>query len=59
MKKTVETQERLEAAGLDVMDYDSRWGRFRIRLQPGDIEKNKDILAEVIADAYAAASQID
>jgi hypothetical protein len=57
LKNTAETQERLESAGLDVMDYDSRWGRYRIRLQPGDVEKNRQILAAVIAEAYEAAGQ--
>jgi len=37
------------------MDYDSRWGRYRIRLQPGDVDKYKEILTSVIADAYAAS----
>jgi hypothetical protein len=55
LKNSPETQERIEAAGLDVMDYDSRWGRYRIRLQPGEVEQNKQILAEVIAEAYAAS----
>ena len=57
LKNTTETQERLESAGLDVMDYDSRWGRYRIRLQPGDIEKNKQIIADVISEAYGASGQ--
>ncbi len=57
LKNTTETQERLESAGLDVMDYDSRWGRYRIRLQPGDVEKNKAILSEVIAEAYAVSTE--
>ncbi len=53
LKNSPETQERLESAGLDVMDYDSHWRRYRIRLQPGDIEKNRDVLKEVIAEAFA------
>ena len=57
LKNTTETQERLESAGLDVMDYDSRWGRYRIRLQPGEVDKNKQILTEVIAEAYAASGK--
>jgi len=57
LKNTPDTQERLETAGLDVMDYDSRWGRYRIRLQPGDVEKNREILTAVIAEAYVAAGQ--
>lgn len=54
LRNTTETQERLEAAGLDVMDYDSRSGRFRIRLQPGEVDKHREILTEVIAESYAA-----
>jgi hypothetical protein len=27
-----EIQNRLDSSGLDIMDYDSRWGRYRIRL---------------------------
>ena len=56
-KNSPETQEPLESAGLDIMDYDSRWGRYRIRLQPGEVEKNKEIVAEVIAEAYAASGR--
>jgi hypothetical protein len=52
VKNTAELQERLESAGLDVMDYDSRSGRYRIRLQPEDIEKGRQVLAEIITGAY-------
>lgn len=47
-----ETQERIESAGLDVMDYDNRWKRFRIRLKPGDIAKHKTMLSELIREAF-------
>ncbi len=57
IKKNDETQEKLETAGLDVMEYDSRWGRYRIRLQPGDIEKYKDTLEGVVAEAYKTSTQ--
>ena len=56
LKSSPETTERLENAGLDVMDYDARWGRYRIRLKPGEIEKNREILKEVVKEAYEAAS---
>lgn len=52
IKSSTETTERLETAGLDVMDYDSRWGRYRIRLKPGDVEKHKEILSEVVKEAF-------
>jgi hypothetical protein len=57
LKSTVETQEFLASAELNVMDYDSRWGRYRIRLQPGDVEKSKTVLTEVIARAFAESNK--
>jgi len=38
------------------MDYDSRWGRYRIRLQPEDVEKNREVLTAVIKEAYEASN---
>jgi len=57
LKNTPEKQENLEAAGLDVMDYDRRWGRYRIRLKPDELDKHEDILTEVIAEAYEVSNQ--
>ena len=55
LENTTEMHERLEQSGLDVMDYDKRWGRYRIRLQPGDLDKHAKVLEEVVADAYRNA----
>lgn len=55
LKHSEEMSEYLENKGLDVMDYQSRWGRYRIRLKPGDIEKHKEALTQVISDAYKTA----
>lgn len=52
LKNTPEIKALLTAANLDEMDYDSRWGRFRIRLQPEDVEKHQKVLADVINLAY-------
>jgi predicted transport protein len=49
---TVEMNEKLENTGLDVMDYDTRNGEFRIRLKPGEITKNKDILLVIMQEAF-------
>ena len=55
LENTTDMHERLEQSGLDVMDYDKRWGRYRIRLQPGDLDKHAKVLEEVVADAYRNA----
>ncbi len=54
LKRSDETQERLDSAGLDVMDYDERWGRYRIRLVPGDLAKHGELLSSLIKEAYHA-----
>jgi len=56
LKSTSETTERMENAGLDVMDYDTRSGRYRIRLKPGEIEKQKEILTNIIKEAYGVST---
>jgi hypothetical protein len=57
LPNTPETQSRLEAAGLDLTDYDKRWGRYRIELQPNDFEKNRKILQEIITESYVGANK--
>ncbi len=52
---SLQIDTRLENAELDVMDYDKLWGRYRIRLKPEDIEKNQDILTDIIKEAWQAS----
>lgn len=47
-----ETDDRLEQAELEVLEYDRRWGHYNIRLSEGDILKHKDLLAELMRAAY-------
>ena len=56
LAKSDEMQEQLERAGLDVMDYDERWGRYRIRLTPSDMKKQLDIIANVLTQAFNGAN---
>lgn len=51
LMRSDELEERLENAGLNVMEYDSRWGRYRIRLQPSEIDAHTDILTDLIRHA--------
>jgi hypothetical protein len=54
LPRSPELDEKMDAAGLDVMDYDARWGRYRINLQTEDVEKHKELLQEITRLAYAA-----
>jgi hypothetical protein len=55
LERSESTQAQLEAAGLDVMDYDERWGRYRIRLTGEALKKHRDVLQFVITEAHKAA----
>lgn len=57
LQRTDEIEEKLEAAGLDVMDYDKRWSRYRIRLSKGDIKKHAEFLTNLLRSAHENASE--
>ena len=57
LDRSEEVQAKLEESGLDVMEYDSRWGRYRIRLAKGDVKKHEVLLRELLKKAYDEAGQ--
>ncbi|MFZ2493471.1 MAG: hypothetical protein WA208_18485 [Thermoanaerobaculia bacterium] len=57
LERSDETQHLLEEAGLDVMDYDSQWGRYRIRLGKNDVQKHAPLLRELLRKAYEESTK--
>ena len=57
LDRSEEIQNKLEEAGIDVMEYDIRWGRYRIRLGKGDIKKHDPLLRELMKKAYGEVSE--
>lgn len=51
-----EIEKTLESSGLDVMDYDKRWGRYRIRVTAADLTKHKDLLTDLLKRAFSDAT---
>lgn len=52
LPRSDEVETQLAGIGLDVMDYDQRWGRYRIRLSKEDVKKHSTFLAEFLSTAY-------
>lgn len=48
LPKTQETDEIIEKNEFDEMDYLTRWNRYRIRINPGDIKKNEEVIKELL-----------
>jgi hypothetical protein len=54
--KDTAIEQKLETAGLDLMDYDERSGRYRVRLAKGDVKKHAEVLTELLAAAHSKAT---
>jgi hypothetical protein len=47
-----ELTDKFENSGLDLMEYNVRNNRYRIRFTKQDIEKHRDFLKEIMAESY-------
>lgn len=56
LQRSDETEAKLGEAELDVMDYDTKWGRYRIKLSKDDVKKHEQILRELLVEAYKQAT---
>ncbi len=56
LQRSAEREDRMERAGLDLMDYDTHWGRYRIRLQAEDLDVHAKLITELIREALMADS---
>jgi hypothetical protein len=52
LKKAEEIEIMLDSAGLDVLEYDTRNQRYRIRFSKEDIHKHEGLLKEILGRAY-------
>jgi hypothetical protein len=59
LSQSQETEAAIEASGLDVMDYDKRWGRYRLRLSKGEVVTYSEVLSALVKKAYLAAGKAD
>ena len=50
--KTDELDARVEEAGIDAMDYDVRWRRYRIRVTRDDFKKHEQLLRDLLRLAW-------
>ena len=52
LPKSEEIEAQLDEAGLEVINYSSKSGRYKIRLYKEDIEKNSELLTRILQKAY-------
>jgi hypothetical protein len=47
---------KIEQAGLDALEYNARFGRYKLRLQADDVKNKSDVLRELMRLAYERRS---
>ncbi|MDO8706276.1 MAG: hypothetical protein Q7J84_15150 [Sulfuricaulis sp.] len=52
LPKETEYDQIISQSGLDVLDYDKRWGNYKFRLSLEDIEKHRDTIKNLMLRAY-------
>ena len=52
LKQSDDVQAKIEAAAIDALSYDARWGNYRLRLVKDDPKKRVDVLRDLIRLAY-------
>ncbi len=57
LERSNEIQSKLEEAGIDIMEYDARWGRYRIRLSKGEVKKHEQLLRDLLKQAYGQGGE--
>jgi len=57
IKQSEEIEKMIENAGLDLIDYDKRRGRYRIRLSKQDVNKNKELITNLLKMAYGKTTE--
>ena len=54
-RETIE--QALDAEGLDTLDYDTRWSRYRIRLLHGDVTKHRELIEKLLTESLGSFSE--
>jgi len=54
LPQSQETDDFISTSDLDVLDYDKRWGKYRIKLANDTISKRKEVLEKLLCSAYDA-----
>lgn len=56
LPQSSETDAKIEEAQLDLLDYDKKWGKYRIRLTNEDFAKHKPLIQNLLQSAWDGTS---
>lgn len=54
LEQSEKTEKMLEGAGLDLMDYDNKWRRYRIRVSKNDVVKHRELIMNLLKMSHGS-----
>ena len=54
LEQSEKTEKMLEGAGLDLMGYDNKWHRYRIRVSKNDVIKHRELIMNLLKMSYGS-----
>lgn len=58
LPKSVDLDSKIEDADIETLEYDKRWGVYRLRLTTEDVKNKADTLREMMQLAYQRRSTV-
>jgi len=52
IEQNEDTSNQLQATDLEILSYDRQWKQYRMKLNKGGYEKNRELLKELMTKAY-------
>ncbi|PPD13930.1 MAG: hypothetical protein CTY25_11880 [Methylobacterium sp.] len=52
LPKQNEYDEKIESPGIEILEYDNRYGQYRLSVDRKDLNKSRDVLKKLISKAY-------
>ncbi|MFH1541114.1 MAG: hypothetical protein ABID79_04600 [Elusimicrobiota bacterium] len=57
LEQTNEIDKLIEDAELDLMEYDNKWNRYRIRISKQDLSENRDLIVNLLKMAFGKTTK--
>lgn len=52
LPQTDETDQKISDSDIEILDYDKRWGSYRLKLTDKDVENKSEVLTSLLKQAY-------
>jgi hypothetical protein len=55
LDQSEELENKIEEKDIDLMDYDKRYGKYRIKISSADLKKHKEFIKDLVRESKGIA----